>query len=68
LVTSIGSVNRGDHADAYTRRLNRYTLLALPVTDDDGCLCGIIMVDDLMDRLLPPERRRRAPNVLVEAE
>jgi magnesium transporter len=68
MVTNIRSVHTGDHADDVTRLLNRYNLLALPVTNDDGCLCGIIMVDDVMDRLLPPERRRRLPNVLVEAE
>lgn len=68
MVRNIRSVHTGDHADNVTRLLNRYNLLALPVTDDDGCLCGIIMVDDVMDRLLPPERRRRLPNVMVEAD
>jgi magnesium transporter len=65
---NIRSVHTGDHADEVGHVISRYNLLALPVTDDDGCLCGIIMVDDVMDRLLPPERRRRLPSVTIGVE
>ena len=39
-----------------------------PVVDEDGRLQGIITVDDMMERLLPPERRRRLPQLTVNAE
>ncbi len=68
MVKNIRSVHTGDHANEVGHVLNRYSLLALPVTDDDGCLCGIIVVDDIMDRLLPPERRRRLSAVTIGAE
>ncbi len=37
----------------------KYNLLALPVLDEAGCLQGIVTVDDALDVLLPPSRRRR---------
>jgi magnesium transporter len=37
----------------------KYNLLAVPVLDEQGILQGIITVDDVLDVLLPPERRRR---------
>ena len=37
----------------------RYKLLALPVVNTDGCLQGIITIDDTLEQLLPPDWRRR---------
>jgi magnesium transporter len=37
----------------------RYNLLAVPVTDDEDRLVGIVTVDDAIDTILPPSRRRR---------
>jgi magnesium transporter len=37
----------------------KYNLLALPVLNEAGCLQGIVTVDDALDVLLPPSRRRR---------
>ena len=39
--------------------LAKYNLLAVPVVNEDGILEGIVTVDDALDVLLPPERRRR---------
>jgi magnesium transporter len=37
----------------------KYDLLALPVLNETGYLQGIVTVDDALDVLLPPSRRRR---------
>lgn len=37
----------------------KYNLLAVPVLNDAGILEGVITVDDVLDILLPPERRRK---------
>ena len=50
-----------DHADTVAQIIGRYNLLAVPVVSEDERLLGIITVDDTMERLLPPERRRRLP-------
>ena len=50
-----------DHADQVAQIIGRYNLLAVPVVSEEEKLLGIITVDDTMERLLPPERRRRLP-------
>jgi Mg/Co/Ni transporter MgtE len=37
----------------------KYNLLAVPVVNQQGILEGIVTVDDALDVLLPPERRRK---------
>ena len=66
MVENVRFVHTSDHADEAAHLMNRSDLLALPVVDDAGRLAGIIMVDDIMDRLLPSERRRRLPQLTVE--
>jgi CBS domain-containing protein len=50
-----------DHADQVAHVIARYNLLAVPVVSPDEKLLGIITVDDTMERLMPPEKRRRLP-------
>ena len=52
-----------DHADQVAQIIGRYNLLAVPVVSEDEKLLGIITVDDTLERLLPPERRRRLPTL-----
>lgn len=35
------------------RRLAAYDVVALPVTDEDGRLVGVVTIDDVLDRVLP---------------
>jgi len=41
------------------RRLAAYDAIALPVCDDAGRLVGAVTVDDVLDRVLPEDWRRR---------
>src|SRR4030043_2147532 len=34
--------------------ISKYNLLALPVVDTEGFMLGIVTIDDIIDRLLPP--------------
>jgi len=45
----------------------RYNLLAVPVTDSDGRLVGIVTVDDAIDTILPASWRRRVPRAGARA-
>jgi len=65
MVRNVRSVAAHEHADEIAHVFGRYNLLALPVVDDDGRLVGIVTVDDMMEHLLPPERRRKLPQLAV---
>ena len=54
-----------DHADDVAQTISRYNLLALPVVDDAHILQGIVTVDDVMELLVPSERRRKLPQFTV---
>lgn len=38
--------------------ISKYNLVALPVVDSEGALVGIVTVDDIIDRILPPAAKR----------
>jgi magnesium transporter len=43
--------------------VSKYNLVALPVVDSEGSLLGLVTVDDILDRLIPPEAKRRRRRV-----
>lgn len=43
--------------------ISKYNLVALPVVDAEGFLLGIVTVDDVLDRILPPAAKRRRRKV-----
>jgi len=43
--------------------VSKYNLVALPVVDTEGALLGIIAVDDILDRVLPPAAKRKRRKV-----
>jgi Mg2+ transporter MgtE len=36
----------------------KYNLVAIPVVDSDGCMLGIVTIDDIVDRILPSAAKR----------
>ena len=68
MVRNVRHVSAHDHADEIAHIFNRYNLLALPVLDEDARLVGIITVDDMIEHVLPPERRRKLPELAVESD
>ena len=43
--------------------VSKYNLVALPVVDTEGSLLGIVSVDDILDRVLPPAAKRKRRKV-----
>ena len=43
--------------------VSKYNLVALPVVDAEGSLLGIVTVDDILDRILPPAAKRKRRRV-----
>jgi Mg/Co/Ni transporter MgtE len=68
MITNVRFAHVGDHRDDVAQTISRYNLLALPVVDDAHILEGIITVDDVIERLVPSERRRRLPQLTVDRE
>ncbi len=60
MTTPVRSVTPDVPADEVAETMSKYDLLALPVTDPEGVLVGLITIDDVFDRLKerPPRRRR----------
>jgi magnesium transporter len=59
MATPVRSVTTDGSADEVAETMSKYDLLALPVTDPEGVLVGIITIDDVVDRLRPHARGRR---------
>ncbi|MEW6213713.1 MAG: CBS domain-containing protein [Nitrospirota bacterium] len=43
--------------------ISKYNLVALPVIDTEGYLLGIVTIDDIIDRILPPAAKRKRRRV-----
>ncbi len=61
MTTPVRSVTADVPADEVAETMSKYNLLALPVTDPEGVLVGLITIDDVFDRLKerPPRGRSR---------
>jgi CBS domain-containing protein len=57
--TDFISVQPDTPARSVAELMAKYNLLSLPVVNEQGILEGIVTVDDALDVLLPPERRRK---------
>jgi magnesium transporter len=58
--TDIPTVIPDTDARNVAETMAKYNLLAIPVVSPEGILEGVVTIDDAIDVLLPPERRRRA--------
>jgi Mg2+ transporter MgtE len=43
--------------------VSKYNLVAVPVVDSDGYMLGIVTIDDVVDRILPPAAKRKRRKV-----
>lgn len=57
--TDLITVEPDDDAQRVAEIMAKYNLLAVPVVNDEQLLIGVVTVDDALDVLLPPERRRK---------
>jgi magnesium transporter len=57
--TDIPTVIPDTDAQDVAETMAKYNLLAIPVVSTEGILEGVVTIDDAIDVLLPPERRRR---------
>jgi CBS domain-containing protein len=49
--------------DEVGRLMTKYDLLALPVTDGEGRLIGIVTLDDALDAIVPADWKKRLPRL-----
>jgi len=59
------SVHVLDDEGAVAEVVAHYNLLAVPVTDADGHLEGIVTVDDAIDTVLPTAWKKRLPRLFA---
>jgi magnesium transporter len=61
------TVKLDEPAREVAHTMAEYNLSTIPVVDDDGCLLGVIQIDDAIDALLPDLWTRRIANRLKGA-
>ncbi|KJU84953.1 MgtE integral membrane protein [Candidatus Magnetobacterium bavaricum] len=61
--TNIKSVRPDDDEDIVAAKISKYNLVAIPVVDDDGQMIGLVTVDDIIDRILPPSARKKRKKI-----
>ncbi len=63
MVTNIKTVCPEDDESVVAAAISKYNLVAIPVIDSEGVLLGIVTVDDIIDRILPPKAKRKRKKV-----
>jgi CBS domain-containing protein len=57
------SVNLKDSQDEVAQIVAKYSLLAVPVVDDEKHLHGIVTADDALDKIIPTAWKKRLPRL-----
>jgi magnesium transporter len=57
--TDVITVQADSDPQSVAEIMAKYNFLAVPVVDAEGILQGVVTVDDALDVLLPPDRRRK---------
>jgi CBS domain-containing protein/sporulation protein YlmC with PRC-barrel domain len=63
MATKLKTVNPETDEMEVAEIISKYNLLALPVIDTEGYLLGIVTIDDIIDRILPPAAKRKRRKV-----
>jgi CBS domain-containing protein/sporulation protein YlmC with PRC-barrel domain len=61
--TKIKTVTPDTDEDEVAEIISKYNLVALPVVDSEDVLLGIVTIDDILDRILPPAAKRKRRKV-----
>ncbi|MBD5604666.1 MAG: magnesium transporter [Candidatus Eremiobacteraeota bacterium] len=62
--TDVVSVSADTSAEDVASAIARYDLLAVPVLDDEGCMLGIVTVDDAIDAIIPAKIANSLPRFI----
>jgi len=57
--TKIKTVTPEEDEKVVAKITAKYNLVALPVVDNDGVLLGVVTVDDILSRIMPPGAKRK---------
>jgi len=60
--TRVVTVNLEDSQDDCAQAVSKYDLIAVPVIDNEGRLCGIVTADDALDKIIPTAWKKRLPH------
>jgi magnesium transporter len=60
--TRVVTVNPEDSQDDCAQAVSKYDLIAIPVVDGEGRLCGVVTADDALDKIIPTAWKKRLPH------
>ena len=63
MVDRVITVNLRDSQDTCAQMISKYSLLAVPVVDDDEIIHGIVTADDALDKMIPTAWKKRLPRM-----
>ncbi|MEW6163045.1 MAG: CBS domain-containing protein [Nitrospirota bacterium] len=63
MVTKLKTVSPETDEKEVAAIISKYNLVALPVVDTEGFILGIVTIDDIIDRILPPAAKRKRRKV-----
>jgi CBS domain-containing protein len=63
MVTNLKTLKPEDNENVVAAAISKYNLAAIPVVDNDNELLGIVTMDDIIDRILPPKAKRKRKKV-----
>lgn len=59
----VATAHVGDSQDEVAQVVSKYSLLAVPVVDEEQHLLGIVTADDALDKIIPTAWKKRLPRL-----
>jgi magnesium transporter len=63
MIDRVITVNLKDSQDLCAQMVAKYSLLAVPVVDDEEVIHGIVTADDALDKMIPTAWKKRLPRM-----
>jgi Mg/Co/Ni transporter MgtE len=63
MVDDVVSINHNERINRAIEECSKYNLLSMPVTDDEDKLCGIVVINDIVEDILIPSWKKRLRKV-----